>query len=130
MAVLVNSYNDDKERGNIVLKIKPPLAPVKVAVFPLVNKDKVPETARKVFDDLKTDFVCQYDKSGSVGRRYARADEIGVPYCITVDFDSLKNNDVTIRDRDTTKQIRIKINKLNEVIWKLVSGRIRFEELK
>ena len=130
LALLFDAYNDDKERGNIVLKLKPELAPVKIGIFPLVNKEKLPEIAKKVFDDLKTEFVCQHDKAGSVGRRYARADEIGIPFCVTVDFDSAKNNDVTIRERDTTNQVRVKINALKDVLGKLVSGKVLFKDLK
>jgi glycyl-tRNA synthetase len=130
LAVIVNGYNYDKERGNIVLKIKPSLCPVKVGVFPLVNKDKLPEIARKVFDDLKEEMACQYDKSGSIGRRYARADEIAVPYCVTVDFDSIEKNDVTVRNRDDTKQARVKISDLKDTLLKLISGKIEFKDLK
>jgi glycyl-tRNA synthetase len=126
LAVLVDAYTDDKERGNIVLKIRPDLAPVQVGVFPLVNK--LDEQARKLYDDMRKDFVCTYDKSGSVGRRYARADEIGVPYCVTVDFDSEKDKSVTIRDRDTTKQIRVKTAELKDVIGKLVRGETDFSK--
>ena len=114
LAFLFDAYDDDKERGNIVLKLHPKIAPIKAAVFPLVNK--LDEEARKIYDKLKTEFPCQYDRSGSVGRRYARADEIGIPYCITVDFDTLKDKTVTIRDRNTTKQTRVKIDDLKKTI--------------
>jgi glycyl-tRNA synthetase len=117
---LFDSYVDDKQRGNIVLKLSPKLAPVKVGVFPLVNK--LDERARKIHKDLREHFVSQYDKSGSIGRRYARADEIGIPFCITIDFDTTKDNTVTIRDRDTTKQIRVRINDLVPVVRELLEG--------
>jgi len=130
LAVLVDAYNYDKERGNVVLKVNPKLAPVKIGVFPLVNKEKIPELSADVFNSLKRDFTAQYDKSGSIGRRYARADEIGIPYCLTIDFDSLKNKDATIRDRDTTEQVRVKISELKDVLRKLVSGEITFSSLK
>lgn len=126
LMVLIDSYNDDKKRGNVVLKLNPKLAPVKIGVFPLVNK--LEDEARKVFDSLKTEFSCIYDKSGSVGRRYARADETGVPYCITIDFDSKKKEDVTIRDRDTTKQIRVKVKDLKKVLSDLINQEIKFEK--
>ncbi|MBD3354959.1 glycine--tRNA ligase, partial [Candidatus Woesearchaeota archaeon] len=100
LTVLFNAYYDDKERGNVVLKLEPKLAPVKIGIFPLVNK--LNKEAEEIYDSLKEEFVCQFDTSGSVGRRYARADEIGVPYCVTFDFDSLKDKAVTIRNRDTT----------------------------
>lgn len=119
LVFLFDAYNDDKKRGNILLKLHPKLAPVKVGVFPLVNK--LDKEAKKVFDLLKKEIVCQYDKSGSIGRRYARADEIGIPYCVTIDFDSLKHNDVTIRDRNTTKQVRVKTKDLKETLKKLIN---------
>jgi glycyl-tRNA synthetase len=113
LAFLYDAYTDDKERGNIVLKLSPKLSPTKVGVFPLVgNKPEIVEIAKKIFNDLKNDISCQYDHSGSVGRRYARADEIGIPFCITVDFESIDDKSVTIRDRDTTKQERVKIAEL------------------
>jgi glycyl-tRNA synthetase len=126
LAVLCDAYNDDKERGNIVLKLNPKLAPIKVGVFPLVNK--LNENARAVFDTLKKEFPCQFDTSGSVGRRYARADEIGIPYCITFDFDSLEDEAVTIRNRDDTKQIRVKVSELKETIRKLLNKEADFEK--
>jgi len=119
LAVLADAYNDDKKRGNVVLKLDPRLAPIKIGVFPLVNK--LNKEARKVYELLRESFVCQFDTSGSVGRRYARADEIGIPFCVTFDFDSLDDKAVTIRDRDSTKQIRIKIGELKEELNKLIN---------
>ncbi|MBW3012502.1 glycine--tRNA ligase [Candidatus Woesearchaeota archaeon] len=127
LAALIGAYNDDKERGNIVLKLPANIAPVKVGVFSLVNK--LNDQARDVYNFLRKDFTCQFDSSGSIGRRYARADEIGVPYCVTLDFDSEKNKDVTIRDRDSTEQVRIKIDELKEKLAKLISGQIKFKDL-
>ncbi len=96
-----------------VLKINPKLSPVKIAVLPLVkNKEKLVKIAKSIFDELKERWFCQYDEIGSIGRRYRRQDEIGTPYCLTVDFDTLKDKSVTIRYRDTMKQKRIKIEKL------------------
>ena len=120
MAFLFDAYHDDKKRGNIVLKINPKLAPIKVGVFPLVNK--LEDESRKVFEFLKKDFTCMYDRSGSIGRRYARADEIGIPCCITVDFDTLKDKSVTIRDRDTTKQERVKISELKNKLAEMLQS--------
>ncbi|MBD3313972.1 glycine--tRNA ligase [Candidatus Woesearchaeota archaeon] len=121
LAFMFDAYEDDKKRGNIVLKLSPKLAPVKLGIFPLVgNKEEVTKLAMKIYNGLKDDFACQYDKSGSVGRRYARADEAGIPYCITIDFDTLEDDSVTIRDRDTTKQERIKIAELREKIINLL----------
>jgi glycyl-tRNA synthetase len=126
LAVLFDAYNDDKKRGNIVLKIDPNLAPVKVGVFPLVNK--LAKEARQVYNKLKKYLVCQFDTSGSVGRRYARADELGIPYCITIDFDTLKDKSVTIRDRDSTKQVRVSIDHLKDTLNKLINQDIGFEK--
>lgn len=126
LAVITDAYNDDKKRGNIVLKLHPNLAPFKAAVFPLVNK--LDKDAMEVYNLLKEDFNVFYDKSGSVGRRYARQDEIGTPFCITFDFDSLKKQDVTIRNRDDTKQIRVKIKDLKEIMQKLIKQEIKFEQ--
>jgi glycyl-tRNA synthetase len=116
LVFLFDAYNDDKERGNIVLKLSPKLAPVQIGVFPLVNKLK--KEAKELYDKLKCDFDSVYDTSGSIGRRYARADEIGIPYCITFDYDSLKDKAVTVRDRDSTKQERIKIDELKDYLMK------------
>jgi glycyl-tRNA synthetase len=123
LAVLYEAYQDDKKRGNIVLKMDTSLSPIKVAVFPLTNK--VHENARKVFESIKEDFVCSYDKGGSVGRRYARADEQGIPYCVTKDFE----DGVTIRDRDSTKQVRVSENELESVLRDLLKGKIAFKDL-
>jgi glycyl-tRNA synthetase len=123
LALLFDAYNDDKERGNIVLKLKPELAPVKVGVFPLVkNKPEIIKVAREIFEDLIKEVICLYDSNGSIGRRYARADEMGVCGTITIDFDSLKDNSVTLRSRDTTQQIRVKIPELRTTINKFLYG--------
>jgi glycyl-tRNA synthetase len=105
-----------------VLGIPAPLAPVKVAVLPLLKKDGLPEKAREIFDRLKYDFMCQYDEKDAIGRRYRRQDSIGTPYCITIDHDSLKDNTVTLRDRDSMQQERIGVQE----IQKIVEEKIRF----
>lgn len=120
LTFLYDSYNDDKERGNIVLKLNKKLVPIQLGVFPLVNK--LDEQALEISLMLKRDFVSVYDRSGSIGRRYARADEQGIPYCVTVDFEALENKSVTIRDRDTTKQIRVPITELKTTLEKLFRG--------
>jgi len=119
LTVLYDAFYDDKKRGNIVLKFNPKIAPIQVGVFSLVNK--LNKETRKVFDMLKDDFVCVFDKGGSIGRRYARADEQGIPYCITFDFESLEDKSVTIRNRDDTKQRRVKISELKEELRKLLN---------
>lgn len=126
LVFMFDAYNYDKKRGNVVLKLDTKLAPIKVGVFPLVNK--LDNKAKKVYDLLKDKLNCKYDRSGSVGRRYARADEEGVPFCITFDFDSLKDKSVTIRERDSTKQVRVKIKDVNEIINKLINYEIKFEK--
>jgi len=126
LVFMFDAYNDDKKRGNIVLKLNPTLAPVKVGVFSLTNKLNI--DTKKLFDGLKTEFVCQFDKSGSIGRRYARADEIGIPYCVTFDFESKDNKSVTVRDRDSTKQIRVEISELKDTLRKLLQGEITFSK--
>jgi len=102
----------------IVLRLPNCVAPIQVAVFPLVNREKMPSIAKKIYNDLKKEFLCFYDDSGSIGRRYRRADEIGIPFCITVDSQTQKDSTVTIRKRDSMIQKRIKIDKLQEELGK------------
>jgi len=102
-----------------VLKLPRSIAPIALGVFPLVSKGGLPEKAREVYDSLRYDFDCFYDESGSIGKRYARMDEIGTPFCLTVDYDSLTSEDVTLRERDTTEQKRIKISELPESLRSL-----------
>ncbi|MCX7880271.1 MAG: glycine--tRNA ligase [Ignavibacteria bacterium] len=114
MAILCNSYDEEdvpSEKGTlerrVVLRLNPNLAPIKVATFPLVNKDGMPEFAQKIYSDVQRHFKAMYDDSGAIGRRYRRQDEIGTPYCVTVDGETLQNSTVTIRDRDSMEQVRI-----------------------
>ncbi len=125
---MLDSYEYDSKRENVVLHLSPKLAPYKAAVFPLISKGEMYETAREIFKDLKEEFNVVFDKSGSIGRRYSRADEIGVPFAITIDGDSLKDKAITIRERDSTKQIRVKIKELKDVLGKLLKDEIVFEE--
>ena len=120
LALLYEAYSYDKERGNVVLKLHPKLAPYAIGVFPLVNK--LDEKAREVHALLKPYLTCFYDRSGSIGRRYARADEIGIYASVTVDFDTLNDSTVTIRARDTTAQIRVPIAKLRETLEKFLDA--------
>jgi len=114
-----------KEDGStdirVVLRLPPFLAPVKLAVMPLVKKDGLPEIAEKIVDDLKFDFNCQYDDKDSIGRRYRRQDAIGTPYCITIDHQTLEDKTVTIRDRDSMDQKRVSTDMLRNIIKDLVS---------
>ncbi len=111
--ILLHTYIEDKERGWDWFKFPAKIAPYIAGVFPLVRKDGLPEKAQDVIEDLKKDgFEVFYDQSGSIGKRYARADEIGTPFAITIDYDTLKDNTVTIRNRDSTKQIRVHVKDL------------------
>ena len=117
LAFLCNSYEEEEiAEGDTrtVLHLHPALAPYKVAILPLSKK--LSEKAEEVYANLSKKFMCDYDEAGSIGKRYRREDEIGTPYCITVDFDTLEDNCVTIRDRDTMEQIRININELENWI--------------
>ncbi len=105
LTTLVDAYTEEPER--VVLKLKPYLAPIKAAVLPLVKRDGMPEIARQIEADLRKRFKVFYDEGGSIGRRYRRQDEIGTPYCITVDSQTLEDGTVTIRERDSMEQIRI-----------------------
>lgn len=105
----------------VVLRLPAALAPIKLAVLPLVKKDGLPEKARGIIDALKFDFKCQYDEKDSIGKRYRRQDAIGTPYCVTVDHQSLQDNTVTIRYRDTMQQERVAIDKLSDIIADKVS---------
>lgn len=114
------NYCDDRKRGNIVLKLPSSLAPFYCIVFPLVkNKPELVKKTREVCSQLRTCYSCGYDEMASIGRRYARADEIGIPYCITVDFESLEDNCVTVRNRDNTEQERVKLKDLSNHLFKL-----------
>ncbi len=127
LVLLFDAYFDDKKRGNVVLKLNPLISPLKVAVLPLVKKDGLAEYAKEIFQNLQKRFNAFYDAGGSIGRRYARQDELGTPYCITVDYDSMKDKTVTVRDRDSTKQIRINVDELNTKIWEMIYLGKKFE---
>ncbi len=113
-----------------VLRLPPRLAPFACAVFPLVNKGGLPQMARGIYGDLRQWIDVLYDDSGSIGRRYARMDEIGTPYCLTVDYDSLEKRDVTVRDRDTTDQVRVPVLQLRSTLAGLLEGTVTFDSLK
>ena len=119
-SILNFAYFYDKKRENLVLKLHPKLAPVKIAVFPLVKRPDFEKIAQDIFHDLKKMYNVVYDKSGSIGRRYARNDEVGTLFCITIDEDSLKKKEVTVRIRDSAEQVRIKIKDLKESLRKAI----------
>jgi glycyl-tRNA synthetase len=115
LAVLSEAYQEEELEGEtrIVLKLAPKLAPIKIAVFPLLkNKPELVQKARAVYDKLKLAWRCEFDDNGNIGKRYRRQDEIGTPFCLTIDFDTLENDEVTVRDRDSMQQERIKISDL------------------
>ena len=124
LSILSKSYTEEKlEDGSerVVLRIPAPLAPNKVAILPLVKKDGLPEKAEAIMNDLKLDFRCFYEEKDAIGKRYRRMDAIGTPFCVTVDHQTLTDDTVTLRDRDTMKQERVAITDLREIIGKSVS---------
>ena len=118
LAAMLAAYNEEEIEGEtrIVLKFPPKIAPIKVAIFPLMKKEELPAVAKDIFNNLKEDFVIEYDEAGSIGKRYRRQDEIGTPFCITVDYDTLENKTVTLRDRDSMQQDRVKIEDLQNLL--------------
>ncbi len=127
---LIDLFYEKKEEkeGKTTFKIPYHMAPIEIALFPLLKKPELTNLAKKIKEQLESNFIMEYDESGSIGRRYLRAAIQGIPYAITIDFDSLKNNDVTLRDRDTEKQIRVSINDLKNALNKLFSNQIKFEK--
>ncbi len=120
---------DGSKDARVVLKLPPVLAPVKLAVFPLTRKDGLPEKARTIIDSLKYDFNCQYEEKDSIGKRYRRQDAIGTPFCITVDHQTLDDDTVTIRYRDSMAQERVAVSELHGIISDKVSFRKLFEQI-
>ena len=116
LALLVNGYSEEKvegeDEGRVVIKLQPALAPIKAGVFPLVKKDGMPEFAEKLAGDLRKVMPVFYDEAGAIGRRYRRQDEVGTPFCVTIDGQTLQDSTVTIRDRDTLKQDRVAADKV------------------
>ena len=118
MAFLIDAYHEEEVKGEqrVVLRFHPKIAPVKTAIFPLVKKDGMPEVARKIETDLRNSLRVFYDDKGAVGRRYRRQDEAGTPYCITVDTQTMEDDTVTVRERDSTEQERVSISKITGYI--------------
>ena len=124
LSVLTNAYSEEmvpdaegNDASRTVLKIHPALAPVKCAILPLVkNKEELTVKAREIYNSLKFAFPCQYDEKDAIGRRYRRQDAIGTPYCITIDFETLEDNTVTIRERDSLSQERISIDLIRNIV--------------
>ena len=117
--ILMNAYVEDLEKQRVVLKLPSNLSPYKVAVFPLVgNKENISTKAKEIFDSLKMQFPTMLDERGNIGKRYYTHDEIGTPFCITIDYQTLEDDTVTIRTRDTAIQQRISISDLSEFLQK------------
>ena len=131
-AVLEQAYAEDTADGEnrVVLRLSPQVAPVQVAVFPLMTRDGLDTLSKDITITLqKQGILAEYDDSGAIGRRYRRQDEIGTPFAITVDYESKETHTVTIRDRDSMKQVRIAIDKIPETLSALIKGDVKFAEL-
>ncbi|MCU0633759.1 MAG: glycine--tRNA ligase [Gemmatimonadaceae bacterium] len=126
LATLVNGYREEavagEEEGRVVLGLIPQVAPIKAGIFPLTKKDGQPEMARRIADDLRSRFPVDYDESGSIGKRYRRQDEVGTPWCVTIDGESTGSNTVTVRDRDTLAQERIDAGQLASYLGSKLAG--------
>ena len=125
LVALLSSYVEEKlvNDTRIVLKFPYEIAPVKVAVFPLLkNRQELVDMAKSVFDRLSSVFVCEFDDNGNIGKRYRRQDEIGTPFCVTIDYETISTHTVTVRDRDSMKQVRIDLDELSAYLYqKLIS---------
>ena len=122
LMLMTDAYWEDEENDRIVMRFSPKVAPFKVAVFPLFKKEGMPEVARQVYDDLRKHVSAVYDDGGSIGKRYRRQDEIGTPFCLTIDHESLEDNCVTLRDRDSLEQTRVPIDKIVATIIEKVNS--------
>jgi len=118
LTVLLDAYDEDKvnNEDRVVMRFSPKVAPVTAAILPLMKKPELTKVAEKIYNDLKKKFKVEYDDSGAIGKRYRRQDEIGTPFAITVDYDTLTDKAVTLRDRDTTKQKRVKIDEIDSLL--------------
>ncbi len=127
---LMDLFYEKKEEkeGKTIFTVPYHMAPVDVAIFPLMKKDNLPEYAEKIKHLLESEFIVDYDEAGSIGKRYLRAAEAGTPFAITIDYDSLKNSDVTLRDRDSEKQIRVAEKDLKETVRKLLRAEMSFDQ--
>lgn len=133
LSVLSHAYQEEKLEGGdtrVVLRLPAALAPVKLAILPLVKKDGLPEKAREIMNELRFYFRCAYEEKDSIGKRYRRQDAIGTPYCITVDHETLTDGCVTIRHRDTMEQERVSIDSLRSIIEEKVSLTSLLRQLK
>ena len=132
LSVLAGSYKEEELEGGdkrVVLSLPAALAPVKCAVLPLLKKDGLPEKAAEIMNELKFDYKCAYEEKDTIGKRYRRQDAIGTPFCVTVDHQTLEDNTVTLRYRDSMKQDRVKIEELHKIIGEAVSMRNLFKKI-
>ncbi len=132
LTIMSSAYTEETLEGGdsrVVLKLPPVLAPVKLCVMPLTKKDGLPEKAREIINGLKFDFKCAYDEKDSIGKRYRRQDAVGTPFCVTVDHQSLEDNTVTIRHRDTMQQERVAISELGTLIGEQISMKNLFKKI-
>jgi glycyl-tRNA synthetase len=117
LVLLCEAYTPDESRpSKMFMKFKPQFAPIKLGIFPLVNKDGMPEVAEKLYLELRKTFTCEYDPKQAIGKRYARMDEIGTPFCITIDGQTATDQTVTLRERDTMSQQRISLDKVKSFL--------------
>ena len=129
--VLESCYRETEDRDWTWFQFPPTISAYDVHVYPLMKKDGLEEKAEEIFEDLKGEGLeAVFDTSGKIGKRYARADEIGTPYCVTIDYDTLKDDSVTIRDRDTMKQVRVATEDLADVLVLLLAGEYEFDEIE
>ncbi|MCD6337026.1 MAG: glycine--tRNA ligase [Candidatus Marinimicrobia bacterium] len=122
LMIMTDAYWEDEKNDRVVMRFSPKVAPFKVAVFPLFKKAGMPEIAHKLYDDLRKHVTTVYDDGGSIGKRYRRQDEIGTPFCVTIDHESLVDNAVTLRDRDSLEQVRVPIDKIVSMIIEKVNA--------
>jgi glycyl-tRNA synthetase len=126
--VLEHAYYEEEDY--VTLRLSPQIAPIKVGVFPLMGKEELAQKAKPIDDTLRSQgIMTYYDESGSIGRRYARMDEVGTPFCITVDYDTVKDDTVTIRDRDSKEQVRIKISGIADILTGLLSKKLTLKTI-
>jgi glycyl-tRNA synthetase len=125
LALLCEAYDEDEIGGEkrTVLRLHPSMAPIKVAVLPLLRKDGHPEKAREIYEDLRTRMTAEYDDGGNIGKRYRRQDEIGTPFAVTIDHQTLEDDTVTLRERDSLSQERVSVAELTDLLEGRVTNR-------
>jgi glycyl-tRNA synthetase len=114
---------DEKKDSRVVLRFPPPLAPIKLAILPLVKKDGLPELAKEIMNDCKPHFKCFYEEKDTIGKRYRRMDALGTPFCVTIDYQTKEDNTVTIRHRDTMEQQRVPITEIRNIVQQAVASK-------